>query len=164
MRAAWLMPTGGGWHSGDPCRIPCRDYQLNPGMGTRLDVEDIKWTGACVGVPVNELKGKSACATGWLAGWGKWSIGGLLSCLHTAREPVPLHGLDPGLQVGSQPPTLLLSKWSQRPCLLGCCGAQQVGPHLGQGTQQTLVSTEAEGSLARGSQASVHFRRGNWDR
>lgn len=40
------------WHSGDPCRIPCRDYQPDPGMGTRLDVEDIKWTGACVGVPV----------------------------------------------------------------------------------------------------------------
>lgn len=104
MRAAWLMPTGGGWHSGDPCRIPCRDYQPDPGMGTRLDVEDIKWTGACVGVPVNELKGKSACATGWLAGWGemehRWP-----SQLppHSSRACAPLHGLDPGLQVGLAP-------------------------------------------------------------
>lgn len=38
-------------------------------------------------------------------------------------------------------------------------GAQQVGPHLGQGTQQTLVSTEG-GKPGKGSQASVHFQKG----
>lgn len=57
-RSAWLVPVGGGRHSGDPSRIPCRDCQPDTGMGTWLDVEDIKWTGACVGVPVNELQEK----------------------------------------------------------------------------------------------------------
>lgn len=55
----WLARArGGGWHSGGPSRIPCRDCQSDPGMGTWLDVEDIKWTGAYVGVPVNELQEK----------------------------------------------------------------------------------------------------------
>lgn len=49
-----------------------------------------------------KLKGKSACATGWLAGWGKWAQVAF-SAASTQLEPVPLHGLDPGLQVGLAP-------------------------------------------------------------
>lgn len=63
---------------------------------------------------------------GGLSGWGEMEAQvAFSSCLHTAQSLCLWHGLDPGLQVGLAP-TLLLSKWSQRPCLGAAVGPSKL--------------------------------------